>query len=55
MMQFFTQLPPCLIGMEACGGAHFWARKLTVLGHTVKLDGSAVRQAVCEDEQERCA
>ena len=37
MMQFFTQLPPCLIGMEACGGAHFWARKLTVLGHTVKL------------------
>src|SRR5258708_6526430 len=37
MMQFFTQLPPCLIGMEACGGAHFWARKLTELGHTVKL------------------
>jgi transposase len=34
---FFTQLPPCLIGMEACGGAHFWARKLTELGHTVKL------------------
>jgi len=37
MMRFFTQLPPCLIGMEACGGAHFWARKLTELGHTVKL------------------
>ena len=37
MMQFFTQLPPCLIGMEACGSAHFWARKLTALGHTVKL------------------
>src|SRR5882724_7841531 len=37
MMQFFTQLPPCLIGMEACGGAHFWARKLTEFGHTVKL------------------
>ena len=37
MMQFFTQLPPCLIGMEACGSAHFWARKLTTLGHTVKL------------------
>ncbi len=30
-------LPPCLIGMEACGGAHFWARELTKLGHTVKL------------------
>lgn len=37
MMSFFAQLPPCLIGMEACGSAHFWARKLTELGHTVKL------------------
>jgi transposase len=37
MMPFFTQRPPCLIGMEACGSAHFWARKLTALGHTVKL------------------
>jgi transposase len=37
MMKFFTLMPPCLIGMEACGGAHFWARKLTELGHTVKL------------------
>ena len=37
VMPFFAQLPPCLIGMEACGSAHFWARKLTALGHTVKL------------------
>jgi len=37
LMKFFTQMPPCLIGMEACGGAHFWARKLSELGHTVKL------------------
>jgi transposase len=35
--EFFAQLAPCLIGMEACGGAHFWARKLMELGHTVKL------------------
>ena len=34
---FFNQLAPCLIGMEACGSAHFWARKLTEFGHTVKL------------------
>lgn len=34
---FFARLEPCLIGMEACGGAHFWARKLQLLGHTVKL------------------
>jgi len=26
--EFFAQLPPCLIGMEACGSAHYWARKL---------------------------
>ena len=37
MMNFFVNLPPCLIGMEACGSAHFWARKLSELGHTVKL------------------
>jgi transposase len=34
---FFARLAPCVIGMEACGGAHFWARKLSELGHTVKL------------------
>ena len=34
---YFANLPACLIGMEACGSAHFWARKLSALGHTVKL------------------
>src|SRR5450631_942318 len=34
---FFAQLAPCVIGMEACGGAHYWARKLTEFGHMVKL------------------
>lgn len=34
---FFVNLPPCLIGMEACGSAHYWARELQSLGHTVKL------------------
>ena len=37
MAEFFANLPACLIGMEACGSAHFWARKLQALGHTVKL------------------
>lgn len=37
VLSYFAQLPPCLIGMEACGSAHFWARKLQELGHTVKL------------------
>jgi len=37
MVGFFSNLPQCLIGMEACGGAHHLARKLQALGHTVKL------------------
>jgi transposase len=37
MFAFFAGLPPCLIGLEACGSAHYWARSLTQFGHTVKL------------------
>ena len=37
MAEFFANLPPCLIGMEACGSAHHWARKLQSMGHTVRL------------------
>jgi len=37
MLPYFANLEPCLIGMEACGSAHHWARKLMALGHKVKL------------------
>jgi transposase len=37
VLPFFTKLPRCLIGMEACGTAHHWARELAALGHEVKL------------------
>jgi transposase len=37
VVAFFANLPRCLIGMEACSSAHYWARKLEALGHTVKL------------------
>jgi transposase len=37
MLGFFQKLPPCLIGMEACSIAHYWARELQKLGHIVKL------------------
>ena len=37
VLTFFRRLPPCLIGMEACSTAHFWARELAALGHEVKL------------------
>ena len=34
---FFARLPPCLVGIEACPGAHHWARELQALGHEVRL------------------
>jgi transposase len=37
LMEFFAQLPPCLVAMEACAGAHHWARGLRELGHEVRL------------------
>ncbi len=37
LLEFFANLPPCLIGMEACGSAHHWARELIKLGHEVRL------------------
>jgi transposase len=37
MLDFFAQLPPTVVGMEACGAAHYWARVLGELGHEVKL------------------
>src|SRR3970282_2027047 len=37
VVSFFANLEPCLIGMEACGSAHYWARKLSEFGHTVGL------------------
>ncbi len=37
MEQFFATLPPCLVGLEAFGGAHHWARRIQSHGHTVRL------------------
>jgi transposase len=37
VVAFFSQLPGCLIGIEACGTAHYWARTLRALGHEVRL------------------
>jgi transposase len=62
MLTFFKALPPCLIGMEACATAHYWARELRRLGHTVRLmpardvkayvkrnkNDSADAEAICE-------
>jgi transposase len=37
LAELIAQLPPCLIGMEACSGAHEWARQFQCCGHTVRL------------------
>jgi len=37
VLAFFKAVPPCLVGMEACATAHYWARELTKLGHRVRL------------------
>ena len=37
VVRFFANLPPCMVGMEASNGAHYWARVLTDLGHQVRL------------------
>lgn len=37
VLRFFEKQPPCLVGLEACGGAHYWAREIAALGHDVRL------------------
>lgn len=37
VLPFFAKLSPCLVGMEACGGSHHWAREIAALGHEVRL------------------
>ena len=45
MVPFFSELPSCSIGMEACGTAHHWARTLQALGHAVRLIPPAYAKA----------
>ena len=37
VLAFFADLPPCVVAMEACATAHYWAREISALGHTVRL------------------
>jgi len=37
VLEFFSTCPPCLVALEACGGAHYWAREIGRLGHDVRL------------------
>ena len=58
VLEFFGQLPPCVVAMEVCGGAHFWGREIGKLGHDVRLippayvkrqkNVAADAEAICE-------
>lgn len=62
MLELFSQLPPCVVAMEACGCAHFWGREIGKLGHDARLippayvkpfvkrqkDDAADAEAICE-------
>lgn len=37
VLKFFSKLPRCVVGLEACAGAHYWAREISALGHDVRL------------------
>ena len=45
LLEFFASLPSCLVGLEACGSAHHWARELVKLGHDARLMAPAYVKA----------
>lgn len=45
VLTFFEALPSCLVGLEACAGAHYWARELIALGHDVRIMPAAYVKA----------
>jgi transposase len=65
VLAFFSQLQPCVVAMEACGGVHFWGREIGKLGHEVRLippasvkpfvkrqkNDAADAEAICEAAQ----
>ena len=65
VLEFFSQLPSCVVAMEACGGAHVWGREIGKLGHDVRLippasvkpfvkrqkNDAADAEAICEAAQ----
>jgi len=51
---FFSRLPPCLVGLEACATAHYWAREFARAWPRGATDASAIREGVHQAQQTRC-
>ena len=54
LLEFLSKLPACLVGLEACASAHYWARKIERLGHRVKLMSPRFVKPYRKKRQERC-
>ena len=52
VLAFFEKLTPCLVGIEACGNSHYWARELIARGQG-PLNAGPIRQTLCEAREER--
>src|SRR4029450_2397035 len=47
VLAFFANLPPAEVGIEACAGAHYWARELNKLGHDARLIAASMSSPLC--------
>src|SRR5215470_14819709 len=54
VIDFLSKIPPCLVGMEACGTAHHWAREVSKLGSYRASDAAELREGLCKTVEKRC-
>jgi transposase len=54
VIDFFSKIPPCLVGMEACGTAHHWAREVVQARSHRASDAAELREGLCQTVEKRC-
>ena len=54
MLEFFAELPPCLVGIEACPSAHHWGRELAGAWSHGEADAAELCEGLSQAQQERC-